>query len=66
MVDWMNYGKIQEYKRAGLKKSQVARRLGLDYKTILKYWEMTPDEYVVRKESSKNQRKKQILIKNSL
>ena len=37
MTDWMNYGKIQEYKRNGLKKSQAARRLGVDYKTILKY-----------------------------
>ncbi|MBQ7066228.1 MAG: hypothetical protein IJN92_05355 [Lachnospiraceae bacterium] len=42
MIDWMDYGKIQEYKRNGLKKSQVARRLEVDYKTILKYWDMSP------------------------
>ena len=41
----MNYGKIQEYKRNGLKKSQVARRLGIDYKTVLKYWNMPLAEY---------------------
>ena len=45
MIDWMDYGKIQEYKRNGLKKSQVQRRLEVDYKTILKYWDMSPAEY---------------------
>lgn len=45
MVDWIMYGKIQEKKRDGLNKSQTSRRLGIDYKTVLKYWDMTPDDY---------------------
>ena len=45
MVDWIMYGKIQEMKRAGLNKSQTSRHLGIDYKTVLKYWDMSPDEY---------------------
>lgn len=58
MIDWMDYGKIQEYKRNGLKKSQVARRLEVDYKTILKYWDMSPGEYAETAQASKKRRKK--------
>lgn len=58
MINWMNYGKIQEYKRNGLKKSQVARRLGIDYKTVLKYWNMPPAEYAEVEQISKKRRKK--------
>ena len=43
MVDWIMYGKIQEMKRTGLNKSQTSRHLGIDYKTVLKYWDMSPD-----------------------
>lgn len=32
MINWMDYGKIQEHKRNGLKKSQVAKRLADEYK----------------------------------
>lgn len=28
-----------------LNKIQTSRRLGIDYKTVLKYWDMTPDDY---------------------
>lgn len=35
MKDWMIYEKIQEMKRNKLNKSQVSRRLGIDYKTVL-------------------------------
>ena len=45
MKDWMIYGKIQELKRNHLNKSQVSQRLGIDYKTVLKYWDMPPDEF---------------------
>lgn len=58
MIDWMDFGKIQEYKRNGLKKSQVARRLEVDYKTILKYWDMSPTEYAEAEQASKKRRKK--------
>lgn len=58
MIDWMNYGIIQEYKRNGLNKSQVAKRTGLDYKTILKYWDMPPDIFSAEQEGSKKRKKK--------
>ena len=45
MKDWMIYEKIQELKRNKLNKSQVSRRLGIDYKTVLKYWDMKPDGF---------------------
>ncbi|MFA6940787.1 MAG: hypothetical protein WCQ54_07355 [Clostridiaceae bacterium] len=49
MTDWKMYGEIQEYKRKGFSKSQTARKLGRDYKTILKYWDMSPDEYAAER-----------------
>ena len=58
MIDWMDFGKIQEYKRNGLKKSQVARRLEVDYKTILKYWDMSQTEYAEAEQDSKKRLKK--------
>jgi len=41
MTDWEMYAKIQEHKRKGFNKSRTSRLLGKDYKTILKYWDMT-------------------------
>lgn len=58
MTDWMKYGKIQEHKRNGLTKSQVQRRLEIDYKTVLKYWEMTPDEFAAEREQAHTRAKK--------
>ena len=58
MVDWMIYGKIQEKKRTGLNKSQTKRCLGIDYKTVMKYWDMSPDEYAATKEAAETRKKK--------
>jgi transposase len=58
MTNWIMYGKIQEYKRNGLNKSQVQRRLALDYKTILKYWDMSPDEFAANKVNAENRTRK--------
>ena len=58
MVDWMNYSKIQEQKRKGFKKSQIARKLGINRETVSVYWDMTPAEYAARFESAKNRTKK--------
>ena len=58
MVDWIMYGKIQEKKRDGLNKSQTSRCLGIDYKTVLKYWDMTPDDYAQAKEAAETREKK--------
>ena len=46
MKNWMTYEKIQELKRNHLNKSQVAKRLHIDYKTVSKYWNMQPDEFM--------------------
>ena len=45
MINWMDYGNIQKLKREGLNKSQVSRKLEIDYKTVLKYWNMSPDDF---------------------
>ena len=58
MVNWMNYSKIQEQKRKGFKKSQIARTLGINRETVSVYWDMTPAEYAARFESAKNRTKK--------
>ena len=39
------YRKIDEHKQQGLKKSQVARKLGINVKTVSKYWGMELEEY---------------------
>lgn len=58
MTDWKMYGRIQEHKRKGFNKSQTARLLGKDYKTILKYWDMTTDEFAAEREYAKTRIKK--------
>lgn len=58
MVDWMNYSIIQEQKRKGFKKSQVARKLGINRETVSVYWDMTPSEYAEKFESAKTRTKK--------
>jgi len=42
---WPMYFAIQEQKRLGLRKSQVARNLDISRNTVIKFWEMTVDEY---------------------
>ena len=54
----MTYEKIQELKRNHLNKSQTANRLGIDYKTVAKYWDMPPDVYSKTLEKAKTRRKK--------
>lgn len=39
------YTEIQQCRQQGLRKSQVAQALGLDVKTVTKYWLMPPDEF---------------------
>lgn len=39
------FAEINKYKSMGFNKSQVARRLEIDYKTVLKYWDMSPDDF---------------------
>lgn len=58
MINWMIYEKIQEMKRNKLNKSQVSKHLGVDYKTILKYWDMPPDDFAKKRKKSESRRKK--------
>lgn len=39
------YSKIQQFRSAGFSQRQVARRLGINRKTVKRYWEMPVDEY---------------------
>ena len=58
MKDWMTYEKIQELKRNHLNKSQVSRRLHIDYKTVTKYWDMPPDEYSACRNQAQRRKRK--------
>jgi transposase len=58
MKGWKMYSKIHQLKADGLKKSQVSRKLGLNYKTISKYWTMSPSEYQAYLEKTKTRKKK--------
>jgi len=42
---WPMYFAIQEQKKLGLRKSQVARNLNISRNTVIKLWDMTVDEY---------------------
>ncbi|SHF15080.1 hypothetical protein [Caloramator proteoclasticus] len=42
---WRLFSEIKNLKGNCLKKSQIARYLGVDYKTVSKYFNMTPDEF---------------------
>lgn len=40
------YSDIHHFKDIGLNKTQVANRLNLNYKTVRKYWDVTPEEFL--------------------
>ena len=54
----MNYAKIQELKRNHFNKNQVALRLDIDYKTVMKYWDMPPDEFAAHHNRAQRRKKK--------
>ena len=54
----MTYEKIQEMKRNHLTKSQASRHLGIDRKTVAKYWDMPPGDFAEAQTKSKRRRKK--------
>ena len=66
MINWMEYAEIQKLKRAGLNKSQVARKLETDYKTVLKYWDMSPDDFSAERELAESRRCKADAFKSYL
>lgn len=58
MKGWKMYSDIQQLKEDGLTKAQVERKLNINYKTVMKYWDMTPQEYHKSTESCRSRKKK--------
>lgn len=52
------FAEIKKYKTKGFNKSQVARRLEIDYKTVLKYWDMSPDDFAKLRQRAEYREKK--------
>ena len=45
MQGYYVYRKIQQFRMAGFSQRQVTRRLGINRKTVKRYWEMPVNEY---------------------
>ena len=45
LEDFMMYSNIQSEKAMGYSRDAVAKHLGLSWRTINRYWEMTPEKY---------------------
>jgi len=58
MKGWYMYSRIQQFKVDGLTRLQTSKKLDIDYKTVRKYWDMSPDEYAAYKKQTKTRRKK--------
>lgn len=56
MVGWSIYSKIQELKALGLNQSQVARYVGVNVKTVNKYWDLDAAGYAKLVEASTHHR----------
>jgi len=52
------YNEIHQLKDIGLKKTQVARHLGINIKTVNKYWLVNPDEFAKLREQSSRRTQK--------
>lgn len=60
------YLEIQQLKKLGLNKSQIARRLGISRNTVYKYINMTPEEFEDMLEHMEVRQKKLDCIKEKL
>lgn len=58
MTDWKMYSEIQQRKKEGFKKTQVARKMGVNFRTVDKYWDMPPDEYALTLKNTQTRIKK--------
>lgn len=45
MTDWKMYFEIQKLKTMGFKKTKVAQKLGINFRTVDKYWDMNPEKF---------------------
>jgi len=57
MKGWKMYSRIHQLKESGFKKTKAARKLGINVKTVRKYWDVSPDEYHKMLVSSRQRRK---------
>ena len=55
---WRMYNEIQDLKKIGLNKSQIARSLEISRPTVIKYYGMTPDEFAQGLDSMHTREKK--------
>jgi transposase len=55
---WPMYQDIQQLKELGLNKSQVERQLNINWKTVNRYWDVTPEEFAELQRKAKNRHKK--------
>ena len=58
MKGWNMFAEIHSYKKMGLNKAQVAKKLKIDYKTVSKYWDMEPSTFSKLQESAQTRSKK--------
>jgi len=58
MKGWPMYQDIQQLKELGLNKSQVKRQLNINWKTVNRYWEVTPEEFAELQKKTKSRHKK--------
>lgn len=58
MTGWKMYSEIHQLKSLRLNKSQVARQLNINVKTVSKYWVLDPDDFaeIVQKSSCRSQK----------
>jgi len=54
---WVMYQENQQLRELGLNKSQVARKLRIDRRTVSKYWRVTPDEFAQLREKAGRRKK---------
>jgi DNA invertase Pin-like site-specific DNA recombinase len=48
MKGYRVYSQIQQLKEKGFKKANVAKQLGINRRTVDRYWNMSADEYEAR------------------
>jgi transposase len=56
--EWKMYNDIVQLKNLGLKKAQIAKKLSLSRPTVIKYFNMSPQEYLECLEDQKSRSKK--------
>lgn len=58
MKDWQMYYQIQKLKALGFRKNAVKNKLGLNPRTVAKYWDMSAEEFQISREAAAMRAKK--------